>query len=131
MIRLQGPECNCHNPVPNPCCPPGGIHTGISVVRPTSYTSLKNLPTINGVELVGDLTTEDLNLAIEMADKTYVHSQPNASAEWSVVHNLNKFPSVTVVDSAGSIVVGDVEYVNMNTVVIKFMAPFSGKAYFN
>lgn len=132
MIRLQGPECGCHPPMPpNPCCPPGGVQTGVTVTRPTNYETLKNLPTINGVELVGDLTTDDLHLTIEGADKKYVHNQPSASDEWNVVHNLGKYPSVTVVDSANNVVVGDVTYLSTNVVTIKFMAPFSGKAYFN
>ncbi len=61
----------------------------------------------------------------------YVHYQMVPSAEWDVVHNLGKKPSVTIVDSADNIVVGDVQYINDNEVVITFKGAFSGKAYFN
>jgi hypothetical protein len=44
---------------------------------------------------------------------------------------MNKYPSVSVVDSAGSTVVGDVLYDSLNQVTITFSAPFSGKAFFN
>ena len=36
------------------------------------------------------------------APSTYVHEQSVASATWTAVHNLGSFPSVTVVDSAGT-----------------------------
>lgn len=65
------------------------------------------------------------------SDANYVHDQQVASAAWSVVHNLGKFPSVTVVDSAGSVVVGDPLYVSANSLSIFFTAPFAGKAYLN
>lgn len=64
-------------------------------------------------------------------DKTYVHIQASASDVWVVTHGLNKYPSVTVVDSAGSVVVGEVVYNNTNKVTITFIGSFSGKAYLN
>ena len=64
-------------------------------------------------------------------DKTYVHVQSSAASVWVVTHNLNKYPSVTVVDSAGSVVVGEVVYNNTNKVTITFIGSFSGKAYLN
>ena len=64
-------------------------------------------------------------------DKHYTHTQSVASASWTITHNLNKYPSVTVVDSAGSVVVGDVQYLSLNDVVITFSGPFSGTAYLN
>jgi hypothetical protein len=61
----------------------------------------------------------------------YVHSQNVPAARWSVTHNLDKRPSVTIVDSGESVVVGDVQYTDNNSVVLVFTAAFSGKAYFN
>jgi len=65
------------------------------------------------------------------ADKNYVHIQSSPSASWVVTHNLNKRPSVVVVDSADSVVVGEVEYNSDNQVTLTFAGAFSGKAYFN
>lgn len=65
------------------------------------------------------------------ADKTYTHVQSSASSEWTVEHNLNKTPSITVVDSADNVVAGDAQYVNQNLVKIKFIGAFSGKAFLN
>lgn len=64
-------------------------------------------------------------------DKHYTHNQSPASAVWTVSHGLGKFPSVTVIDSAGTEVVGDVVHIDANTTEITFSAAFSGKAYFN
>ena len=65
------------------------------------------------------------------ADKTYIHDQIVSSSTWSINHNLGKMPTVTVVDTADSVFVGDVEYIDMNNLVITFAFPFSGKAYLN
>lgn len=65
------------------------------------------------------------------ADKNYVHNQPVASATWSVQHNLNKFPSATMVLSTGQKGYGDVTYVDKNNLTITFASAESGKAYIN
>ena len=62
---------------------------------------------------------------------TYVHTQASPSTTWTINHNLNKKPSVTVVDSAETVVRGSVTYTDTNTLVLSFSAGFSGKAYLN
>jgi hypothetical protein len=64
-------------------------------------------------------------------DLAYVHTQGAASASWVVPHNLNKFPSVSVVDSGGSVVLPDVLYTDANHVTVQFGSATSGKAYCN
>lgn len=64
-------------------------------------------------------------------DKSYIHTQPSASAEWFINHGLNKMPSVTVKDSAGNTVIGDIEYIDSDNLKIKFSGAFSGRAYLN
>ena len=59
----------------------------------------------------------------------YVHTQNLASTTWTIVHNLNMHPNVTVVDSANTEVVGMVHYDDENTVTLTFSAAFSGYAY--
>jgi len=73
-----------------------------------------------------------LDLADILADEgTYTQCFENASATWTVTHNLGKFPSVSVVDTADQLMYGDTEYFNENSLTITFSAPFSGKAYLN
>ena len=64
-------------------------------------------------------------------DKTYVHSQKIASDTWNVKHDLNKFPSVSVVDSANTLVLCDIDYINENELIVRSKAPFSGTCYCN
>ena len=70
-------------------------------------------------------------------DKTFIYDQAAPATIWGppatgmVYHGLNKFPSITVVDTAKSVVVGDYTYVDNNNVILEFSAPFAGKAYFN
>jgi hypothetical protein len=68
---------------------------------------------------------------ISKRTETYVHTQSSPSEVWTITHNLNKLPSVTVVDSANSVVVGDVEYLDTSKVKLSFIGSFSGKAYLN
>ena len=63
--------------------------------------------------------------------ETYKHRQTASSSVWTVVHNLGKFPSVTVVDSAGTEWIGDVKYIDDNSLTISFAVAFSGIAYLN
>lgn len=64
-------------------------------------------------------------------EKTFVHRQMSPSKEWEIEHNLFEYPSVSVVDSAGSVVIGDVTYISDSKLLIKFNAAFAGKAYLN
>ena len=65
------------------------------------------------------------------SDKNYVHTQITASNNWIITHNLNKYPAITIVDSGGTVVIGEIEYVNLNLVYARFNGIFSGKAYCN
>lgn len=72
-----------------------------------------------------------LQLSVGEYDKNYVHNQSVASSTWVVNHNLNKKCSVTVTDSAGTVVQGEVIYNSLNQVTINFSAAFSGEAFCN
>ena len=65
------------------------------------------------------------------APVNYVHKQGMASAEWTVMHNLNKYCSVVVVDSTNQIVFPEIVYVDKNTVKVISTGAFSGQAYCN
>lgn len=62
---------------------------------------------------------------------TYVHVQSSAASTWTITHNMDKFPSVSVVDSAENVVVGEILYITSNSITLTFQAAFSGKAYLN
>ncbi len=70
-------------------------------------------------------------LAPGIADKHYRHYQDVPSSQWIIQHNLGKKPSVEVIDSAGTKVEGEIEYIDDNMVRIKFTSEFSGVAICN
>ena len=61
----------------------------------------------------------------------YVYTQSSASNTWVVNHNLNKYCSVTVVDSNDDVVIGEIHYNSVHQITLTFTAAFSGKAYLN
>lgn len=58
-----------------------------------------------------------------------VFTQGSASSTWTISHDLGGYPSVTVVNSTGTVVVGTVTYNSTSEIQIEFTAPFSGTAY--
>ena len=94
----------------------------------SNYDALTNKPRINGNILMGDKTPEELGI---VEDKSYLHTQTTASDTWVIVHNLNKFPAVSVIDSAGNEVIGDVIYNDVNQVTLRFEGGFKGTATLN
>lgn len=69
--------------------------------------------------------------ADSVADKTFDFVQNVPSTTWNISHNLNKFPSITVVDSGNTVVIGSYEYIDRDNVTLSFSAAFAGKAYLN
>lgn len=76
-------------------------------------------------------TIDNNNFTIEAKSKTYIFEQAIPSATWNITHNLGKYPSVTVVDSAGEAVIITPTYIDENSLTLDFGAEFSGKAYLN
>ena len=101
---------------------------GVVNATSTNYNDLANKPSINNVTLVGNKTSEELHIT---SDKNFVYTQGSASKIWEIAHNLNKYCSVTVVDSAGNTVLGEIIYLDINHVRIVFASAFSGTAYCN
>lgn len=100
---------------------------------------LRDSVTLAGVSYlyVGKQPSSDLPpgvnwvVLVESGDKHYQHIQAVASDEWLVVHNLEKQPAVSVIDSSGAEVEGCVEHVDSNTIRIRFSANFAGTATLN
>ena len=80
------------------------------------------------VSITGTAPAQVLNFVLPVSGN-YTHNQSTASATWTITHNLGFRPAVSVVDSGGNHVVGDVNYVSVNVLTISFSAPFGGSAY--
>lgn len=102
--------------------------TGETPVETGDYNNLINMPSINDVVLKGNKTTSEIGI---ISDRTYIYTQTTANTVWRIPHNMDKYPSVTVKDSDGNIVIGELDYVDTNNVKITFSAAISGTAYLN
>lgn len=67
------------------------------------------------------------------ASSTYTFSYTSAQAVevWTINHNLNRNPSVTVTDLSGNWVVPDVFYNSANQITLTFVGATAGNAYLN
>ena len=70
-------------------------------------------------------------LSSGLADKTFEFTQGVPAVTWNIQHNLGKFPSITVIDTADTVVTGQYTYIDNNNVTLTFSAAFAGKAYLN
>ena len=68
---------------------------------------------------------------VAWTDQTFTHNQGSASTTWTITHNLNKFPSVTIVTSTNVVIIGNVAYNSANQLTITLANADSGKAYLN
>jgi hypothetical protein len=65
------------------------------------------------------------------AKETFEFTQGTPSTNWSIQHDMDKFPSVSVVNNNNVLMYGNITYVDKNNLTINFSAGFSGKAYLN
>lgn len=65
------------------------------------------------------------------ADKFYQHTQSTPASVWTINHGLGKRPAVSIVDSAGTEWITEIEHVSDDVCVARFGHPFSGAAYCN
>ena len=81
------------------------------------------------LDTTDDLTEGATNKYFTVNRVSYAHTQGAASNSWVITHNLGFKPNVTVVDSAGNIVEGEITYTNTNSLTVSFASAFSGNAY--
>lgn len=65
------------------------------------------------------------------SDSHFEFTQSSASDSWLIDHQLNKRPSVTLLDSSGDLVLARITYLSANLVRITLSSPMSGIAYLN
>ncbi|NBR24467.1 MAG: hypothetical protein EBU08_11990 [Micrococcales bacterium] len=104
----------------------GRLGTGTQGTQGTA-----GLQGISGAALdnTDDLTEGTTNKYFTVARVSYAHMQGAASNSWAITHNLGFKPNVTVIDSAGNIVEGEIAYTNSNSLTVSFQSAFSGNAY--
>ena len=83
---------------------------------------------IIGSPLIGVTNAEGV---VYLSSKTFVYEQGVASDTWEITHNLNKFPTVVLVDSAGTTFGAAVTYNSSNKCTVHMNGATTGKAYLN
>ena len=95
-------------------------------------------PTSGNVEITASLSatgtpdnTKFLRGDNVWAKETFEFTQGTPSTNWDIQHDMDKFPSVSVVNNNNVLMYGNITYVDKNNLTINFSAGFSGKAYLN
>lgn len=114
----------------------GGHHAVANVIARNAITTLRRIEGMTCwvvdqqklYRLVGGIDNSNWEDASGTTQQ-YIHTQAVPSATWTITHNLSGYPVVTVVDSANTVGLGEIEYPSQNQIIVRFSAAFSGKAY--
>lgn len=90
-----------------------------------------NTRMVDTVTGIGTIETAREGNSVTISTKTFVYEQGIASDTWVIQHNLNKHPSIELVDSAGTVFKAREEYNTPNQVTIYLNGATTGKAYLN
>jgi hypothetical protein len=75
---------------------------------------------------------EDVDLQLKTkADTTKVVQIPAALSTWTILHNMGKRPAVTVIDTSGNVITGQVVYNSDHQITIYFSPAVAGTVYLN
>lgn len=108
-----------------------GIPNTVNIQQDTPNTVTVNQEDQNLVTVqttVNNVTITTGSIA-QGITRRHVHTQGTVSSTWTITHALGGQPSIMVVDSAGTVVFGEVQYLSNTQVRVIFSAPFSGSAY--
>ncbi len=107
------------------------LSTISAYISKSIQTGVTSIEAGEGISI--DQPTGNVKISAEggTGDKTFLFQQVVPSSNWTIIHDLDKFPSVSVVDSSNDTVQGLVTYISKSEITINFSASFSGKAYLN
>lgn len=77
------------------------------------------------------IKTDFEHINTKIGDKNFIFVQALPSTEWTIQHDLDKYPSVSVVDPNNNSIFGDVTYLSKSLLKVNFTALTSGVAYLN
>ena len=91
----------------------------VPIVQELSFNTLNNLLSLSGSN------------SVTIGTPSYTFLQSTPLTTWFIEHNLAKYPSVTILDTEGNEVYGNIDYLDNNNIQIVFSIAFSGTAYLN
>lgn len=103
-----------------------------SISNDDTFVITKEIEDENRIE-TRSISFESLKTAMrEVKPLTFVFTQGTVSNVWDIQHNTDTFPSVEVVDTQETSILGfQIEYINSNRLILTFILPFAGKAFLN
>ena len=111
------------------------VHDVKTLLREDVSVDKKIIDSTGAAGTVGQVLTTTGSV-VTWTDRTFTYTKANAADTWVITHSLNSHPSVTVVDTGGSVERGEVVYNSINQLTITFFSNSSaiavdGKAYLN
>lgn len=107
------------------------LQNGGNFFRSDDAFSIAYTPAVTGNWSSTPTNVLDAIDTLAAAATTFTFTQVTPADTWTIVHNLGKYPSVTIVDNSGNVIDGSVTYTNANQIICEFSPAFSGKAYLN
>jgi hypothetical protein len=104
---------------------PAGAHPSIKAALDGLNATLSTLQATQ-LNLVSEVAT--LSATPGPPNSFYRFTQGTPALVWTITHPLGRFPSVTVVDSAGTVVEGEIDYLSDSQLTITFSSAFAGEA---
>jgi len=103
-----------------------GVLGGLSQVLP-----LSGYPLVVGWAVSSTALRVGVSGAGGDGPHTLAYQQQSPATSWLIDHDLNRFPSVTILDSSGGEVEADVVYLSAASLQINFAYALSGRAFLN
>ena len=104
---------------------------GVEVCLTPTETGTTTWTSVDVQALIDRIEVLEVVAAIDEKDLNYVHTQASPLATWTIVHDLDKNPSVRIEDPDGNDIIAQIDYVDTNTLTIIFAIPVAGTAYLN
>lgn len=111
------------------------VQSDWAVTNASSDAYIKNKPTIDSA-MSNSSTNAVQNNVIKAyvdahGDKNFVYTQNSPSATWEIIHSLDKYPAITVMDTNNDVMVGEAHYNSPDKVTLTFSEAVAGKATLN
>lgn len=71
----------------------------------------------------------DLVILTNTKRYVFVYEQTEESKVWHIEHDLNTFPSVTIVNNDNEEIKGEIVFNDVNNITVSFSEPLTGKVY--
>ena len=108
------------------------IHIQVNETAETVNLQVNEVPEIVNITVNEVLGKNGIDGAVGPTGPTggvFTFVQAIPANPWAVNHALGYYPNVTVVDSSERIVIGDIQYIDINNLTILLCGAFCGKAH--